>query len=634
MRLRSLFVVPALFVSITLAFAAGDVPSTPAALTDAAKYKKLVFDLAAPEMDGRGPGTKGIDRARDYLVEEFKALGLLPAFKSGGAEPSFLQPFEISAGIRAKEQLLVLLDKNDKTLLSPVLGEQFGARGFSGDGDVTGPAVFVGYGIIDKAQDYNSYAGLEKEPLKGKVAVAYRFEPVDGDGNPKLIKGGKAGQWGEASSLVNKAKWAAEQGAAALVVVDPPSQDRDGVLASVAQTQGSPASIPVMQVTPDVFRAMLRSAGLGDEAIAKQFEREANDAKTKAKPLDGVQIKVKVDMERVKATIHNIAGVLPGSGKLKDEFVVIGGHYDHLGMGDMGSLSRSNKEQVHHGADDNASGTAGVVLSAMHLTKAAKAADAPTDRRSVLFVLFSGEERGLLGSSHMLRKPEELGLKLEQMAVMLNMDMTGRMEGNKLIASGGGSGEKFDEIIVEAAKPLNVHIVSSGGMGIGGSDHQSFHAKNIPAVHFFTGIHSDYHKPSDTADKINIEGGTKTAELVSAITLKLWGNPERVKFVTVRMAHPAAGGPRGSGAYLGIVPNYASLDAEDGCLIDGTSNGSPAAAAGLKSDDVITMWDKKPVKNLRDLTEMIAQSKAGQEITLKVKRAGKEQEIKVKLGTR
>lgn len=602
--------------------------------SDQATYKKLVIDLADPSMEGRGPGTQGIDKARDYLVSELKKIGLEPAFKSAKGEKSFLQEFEISAGIAAKEQELVLLDKAGKVILEPKLNEHFSARGFSGDGKASATLVFIGYGISDPHGAYDSFKTLEKDALKGKVAVAYRYEPVDEEGRPTLIEGAKAGQWGQASSLINKANWAAKHGAAALLVVDPPSQDAGGSMPSVAATQGSAATIPVIQIKPEIFRMMLRSNHLGDVSTAKQWEKEANAGETKVHVLSSVQAKLTVNMERVKATVHNIAGVLPGAGKLKDEYIVIGGHYDHLGFGDMGSLARDGLRQIHHGADDNASGTAGVIISAVALAQAAKASDAPQDRRTILFALFTGEERGLLGSAYMLRKPEEMGIKLEQIDFMLNMDMTGRMNGNKLIASGSGSGEQFEAIMAQAAKPLNLHVASSSGMGIGGSDHQSFHAKSIPAVHFFTGIHPDYHKPSDTADKINVEGGVKSAHLVTSIVMSQWGASERIKFQAVRMAHPAAGGPRGGGAYLGIVPNYASMDATDGCLIDGTSNGSPAAAAGLKPDDKITSWNGKAVKNLQDLTNMLRDSKAGDEITVGLQRSGKPVEIKIKLGTR
>lgn len=618
----------------TTATANAKLASSEVLAKDIERYKQLVIDLASPEMEGRGPGTLGLDKSRDYLVKEFEKIGLVPAFKASNGGSSFLQEFEISAGVAAKQQELVLLDKEGKTLLEPRLGEQYGARGFSGDGQVTASLVFVGYGVVNTHGGYDSFKTLEKDALKGKIAVAYRFEPVDQEGKPTLMLDARAGQWGEASSLVNKAKWAAERGAAALLVVDPPSQDKGGAMPSVAATQGQAASIPVIQIKPDVFRMILRSGGLGDESTAKQWEKEANAGETKAHVFEAVQAKVAVKMERVKATVHNVAGVLPGAGKLKDEYIVIGGHYDHLGFGDIGSLARGGLRQTHHGADDNASGTAGVVISAATLAEAAKAQGAPADRRSILFVLFTGEERGLLGSAHMLRKPEELGIKLEQMVVMLNLDMTGRMEGNKLIASGSGSGDQFEALMSEISKPLNLNVVSSAGMGIGGSDHQSFHAKSIPAVHFFTGIHPDYHKPTDTADKINHEGGTKVAHLVSGMTLKMWDKTERMKFQTVRMAHPAAGGPRGGGAYLGIVPNYASMEATDGCLIDGTSNGSPAEKAGLKPDDKITSWNGKPVKNLHDLTALLAQSKAGDDIKVGLKRAGKDTEIQVKLGTR
>ncbi|MEX2214717.1 MAG: M28 family peptidase [Phycisphaeraceae bacterium] len=597
-------------------------------------YRKLVTDLAAPEMEGRGPATKGLDLARDYLVAEFRKIDLQPAFRAAGeAGPSFTQEFTISAGIRVKAQKLVLVDAEGKELRAPKSGEHYEARGFSGDGKGTAPAVFVGYGVYNKELGYNSF-GDDKELLKGKVAVAFRYEPVDGENKPILIPNGKAGQYGDASNLLSKAKWAAERGAIALVVVDPPTRDKGGRIPTAMETQsGGAGPIPVIQVTSDVLLTMLSEAGLGEASAVKKFESQANDAALAPTPMGKLHIKFEVDMERIKADIHNVAGIIPGLGELKDQYIVVGGHYDHLGHGGMGALGPSGDDKIYFGADDNASGTAGVVMIARHFATLAAAKEQPKDRRAMLFVCFSGEERGLLGSAHMLRQMDELGIKHEQIVAMINLDMVGRMQENKLFAMGVGSGDKLEGVLKEAVKNMNLKLDMSANAA-GGSDHQSFHAKNIPAIHFFTGVHRDYHKPSDTADKVNFEGGVKTVDLCTRIGAALWTSKEPIKYVQVRMAHAGAGGPRGSGAFLGIVPNYASIDAEDGCAIDGTSDGSPAAAAGLKADDVITAWDKTPVKNLRDLTAVLGASKPGQEIKLKIKRDGKEMELKVTLGTR
>jgi Zn-dependent M28 family amino/carboxypeptidase len=337
-----------------------------------------------------------------------------------------------------------------------------------------------------------------------------------------------------------------------------------------------------------------------------------------------------VELTRAKATIHNVAGWLEGKGKLKDQVIVIGAHYDHLGHGGPGAIGKAAPDAIYHGADDNASGTAGVVLLARRF--AALARDRDADRRSLLFVCFSGEERGLLGSQHMLAHIGELGIKHEQMVAMFNFDMIGRMKEDKVIVVGTGSGDLFEKLMKDAAAVTDVKAVSGGA--VGGSDHQSFHARKIPAVHFYTGVHPDYHKPSDTADKVNHEGGVKTVELAARMILPLWASDSKVAWQTVRMAHPAAGGPTGSGAYLGVIPRYADLDANDGAAIDGASPGSPAEAAGLKSDDVIVGWNDKSVKNLQELTDRLRESKPGQEIALKVKRGGMDVVIKVKLGTR
>ena len=609
-------------------------PSADAFKADVEAYRKLVETLSADEMEGRGPATKGLDKARDFLVEEFKKINLEPAFRAAGeAGPSFTQEFSISAGIRVRAQKLVLVDADGKALREPKAGEHYEARGFSGDGKGTAEAIFVGYGVVDAHGGYDSF-GDNKDAIKGKVAVAFRYEPVDGENKPILIPNGKPGQYGAASNLLSKAKWAADRGAVALVVVDPPARDAGGRLPNALETQsGNNAPIPVIQITSDVLTTMTREAGLGGESVVKQFEKQANDASLSPTPLGKVRIQFEVDMERIKADIHNVAGIIPGKGELKDQYIVVGGHYDHLGHGGMGALGPSGNDKIYNGADDNASGTAGVVMIARNFARLAAVKEQPKDRRSMLFVCFSGEERGLLGSAHMLREMEELGIKHEQIVAMINLDMIGRMQENRLFAMGVGSGDKLEGILKEAVQGMDLDLDMKGSAA-GGSDHQSFHAKKIPAIHFFTGVHRDYHKPSDTAEKVNNEGGAKTVELCTRIGALLWTSKEPIEYVQVRMAHPAAGGPRGSGAYLGIVPNYASAEATDGCVIDGTSDGSPAAAAGLKAEDIITAWDKKPIKNLYDLTDALRESKAGQEITLTIKRDGKEMKLKVTLGTR
>ncbi len=638
-------------------------PDASARQRDIERYRKLVTDLAAPEMEGRGPGTKGLEIARDYLVNELKALGLKPAFISKNpGEPTYLQTFDINAGAVAKSLDLVVLDTNGKELMKPKAVEHYNARGFSGNARFEGPAVFVGYAAKSKEQSYDSFAGLDKEALKGKVAIAFRYEPMDEKGKAKWA-GEAPGGWGDLSNLISKAKWAAEHGASALVVVDPPRPNADGPIPTVAGTQaGEMTPIPVIQMTQEVFRAMLRGANLGDVTTPGKWQSAADAGELKPTPMEGIVVKGHVELERKKVAVENVAGVLPGTGELANEYIVIGAHYDHLGHGGMGAIGKSKPGDIYHGADDNASGTAGIVLIAQRFVELAKAdADSPAaggaassgpalganldtnankppaqpkPRRSILFVLFNGEERGLLGSAHMMRSLADLNIKQEQIVAMLNLDMIGRMKDDKVVGVGVGSGDKFEPWVKEAETLAGIKISTSGGDGIGGSDHQSFHTRGIPAIHFFTGVHPDYHKPSDTAEKINVEGGVKVCEATIAIARKMWHSSDKIAFQKVRMAHPAAGGPRGGGAYLGIVPNYASLDADTGCAIDGTSPGSPAEAAGMKTDDVITAWDDKPVKNLKDLTGLIGAAKPGQEVKVKVKRGDKEVELKVKLGTR
>lgn len=631
------------------------VKSDEAIAAELEQYRNYVTELAAPEMEGRGPGTAGLDKARDYIIAEYEKHGLKPAYLQPSGEgdptPGFMQEFEITVGAEPVKQSLALVQPDGSRILEGKAADTFSPRGYSGDGEFDGELVFVGYGIKSKEHEYDSYAGLDSAALKGKVAVAYRYEPLNDKGAPKWVENAHPGQWGPASNLIDKAKWAKAHGAAALVVVDPPSMQKEGPLPSTAETQGRPgqsADIPVVQIKPAVFRAMLRAHGEGEQSFARELQEHADKAAFKPITLKNVHIKGEVELEKRKAKVHNVAGYLPGWGKLKDEIIVIGAHYDHLGLGGAASLARGDdrgKELIHHGADDNASGTAAVLMLTRWFHEWENSPSLPArneddlGRRTLLFVCFSAEERGLLGSAHMVKHPNETtidgesGIELSQISAMLNMDMVGRMKDKTLLCVGTGSGDRFDELIKKSAEGLDLKA-NVQGRSAGGSDHMSFQAKKIPAVHFYTGVHKDYHKPSDTAEKVNVEGAVQTCFLLAGIVQNYWQDATPIKFNTVRMAHPAAGGPRGSGAYLGVLPNYASLEAEDGCAIDGVSDGSPAAQAGLKADDVIVGWNKRTIKNLYDLTAAIRESKAGDEVNVKVKRDGKEIEIKVKLGTR
>lgn len=618
--------------------AANPVPATlpttnlaaePTRLSAAAKeYFSLVAYLADPAREGRGPGTKGIDQARDFLVEHLRRAGLQGAF--GG---SFCQPLSIRSGVKVVKQELAAAGK-DAPAETFKPGKDFNPLGFSAGRAFEGAAVFVGYGVVRKEAGYDSFAGGAKDSLRGKVAVTFRYEPQDAKG--VSLWTGKAGQWTDAAGLTRKAQWAAERGAEALLLVNPPAHD-DGKLHTTAGTAyGRAAKLPVLHVSSGVLARLLRAAGEADAAgAARKLQADADGKEPKPRELAGVTVRGEVELQAVKATVHNVAGVLAGSGKLADEVVVVGAHYDHIGYGEFASMGgAAARGKVHPGADDNASGAAGVVTLAGWFTdRLAGRAEppAPPDRRAVVFACFTGEERGLLGSGYMAGHLSDMAVKAENIAAMINMDMIGRLQNGRLSIWGSDSGDRWKEILAAAAKRTKL-TVRWGGGGFGPSDHSSFYRLKIPVLSFFTGGHRDIHRPTDTVDKINAEGAVGVLRVVADVIEKAWADPVRIKYLPPKKARPTT--RRGKGAYLGVMPEpFAPADGK-GCELASVLDGGPAAEAGLKAGDAIVAWNGRKIADAAAMSAELARHAPGQTVKLKVRRKDQLLDLTVKLGQR
>lgn len=633
--LRSYVLIPLMFA--LLAAGCGGAPAAVQApvASEAAVFQEIVADLAAPEMQGRGAGYAGLDLARDYVVEAFEAAGLAPGFIGPAGERQYTQPLEVDLGAEATEQRLVLERRaGEPVRFEP--GGDFNALGLSGEGAFAGEAAFVGYGIIAPEHGYDSYAGLGRDALQGKVAIAFRYEPMDADGRSLWAQGDGRGRWTEAASLVNKAEWAAEHGAEALLVVNPPAVDSGGSLRSTAATTAADdAPIPVMHIRGETFRQILRAAGRSATSAARVHEDRANKRPQPVDELAGVRLHGFVDIERPKATVHNVAGVVPGSGELADEVVVVGAHYDHLGFGEVGSMAEDDQPQLHPGADDNASGVAGLILLAERMQDFA-AAHPDTPRRTVLFLAFSAEERGLLGSAHLVRQPEELAVDLNEVTAMVNLDMIGRLR-DELWVFGSETGSAWKSLIEEAKDELPADVeVNLTGTGVGMSDHTSFYTRQVPVLHLFTGMHDEYHRPTDVAELVNAEGGVVVVAFVAEILEDLATMPEPMRFIASdsATAHGDAAMFDDHGARLGVMPDYRTMEGGDGAAITGVAPGSAAAEAGLAAGDVIVAWDGEPVANVRQLTRVIRESRPGQEVRVTVRRDEQTLEKQVTLGSR
>lgn len=571
------------------------------AAQEAETYVEWVTKLASPQLEGRGVGTEGIVRAREYIAAHFKSAGLKGAFDGG-----MTQKFEVRAGVRCVRRALSVVARGPKGEVEAKPGEDFVPFGFSASQAFRGEAVFVGYAIASAGRKYSSLGAAGKDAVRGKVAVALRYEPHDAKG--KSLWTQRAGSWSREAGLIGKAGWAAKHGAAALLIVNPPSRRADG-LVSTSRTAFPAAKVPVLHVTEAFLKRILTAAGRDEKAYQKLIDK-ANGAGG-VDPL-GVTLAGRVELKPYTSGLHNVAAVLPGSGKLADEYVIVGAHYDHIGFG------RSGRKRLHPGADDNASGTAGVMMLAKCFSR--RAADLPTPRRTIVFVTFAGEEIGLRGSRHMVAHPADLGIRREQITAMVNMDMIGRLKDDRLAVWGVDSGKGLRGLVGELGGKSGLKLRLGGS--IGPSDHAAFYTAKVPVVGLITGIHRDMHRPTDTADKINGEGAVKVLRFAETLVTALATRPERIAYTPLP--------PRSRRAYLGVMPDPSA----DRCRLARIVPDGPADKAGLRDGDVLVTWAGKPIADVDAMRAQLARSKPGQKVRIQLLRGTEKVDLTVRLGGR
>jgi len=599
----------ALAVLVLAVFAAAlpaDITSA-SSTPDPQRFLTDVKDLSAPRMEGRGAGTKGISRAAHLIEQRYKSLGLKPAGTAG-----YFQPFTVITGARLKgKNHLAVQDANSKKELK--INEDFVPFSFSSSGSVSGPLVFTGYGASADEFKYDDYADVD---VKDKIVVVLRYEPEG-----FAAKSGNQGTTRH-SQLITKAINARNHGAKAIVLVNGKLGDGEEDLLTRFGAVSGPEDVGIvfLQVKNAVADAWFKAAGKSLPDVQKQINDSSKPASF-AFP-DDLHASVSVNIESTRATVNNVLAYLPGK---TDEYVIVGAHYDHLGRGNFDSLAPSQIGQIHPGADDNASGTAGVLELARLF--------APMQgqlQRGILFSSFAGEELGLLGSAYWVKEPT---LPLEKAVAMLNMDMIGRIKDKKVFVGGVGTGSTFKTMLEQADAKSGLKFEYSAG-GYSASDHTSYVSKKIPVLFFFSGLHSDYHKPSDTWEKINPNDAAVLLGLVYNVTLQLANAQERPAFVNVVEDSPGttAGGGRGYGPYFGSIPDFGQI--ENGVRFSDVRPGSPAAKAGLKAGDVLVQFGDKPIKNLYDFTDALRRSKVGDVVEVKVLRDGQPVTAKVKLEQR
>lgn len=584
------------------------VAAPPSSGADAHRFIEDVKFLASPELEGRGAGSVGLERAAAYIAERFRSLGLRPAGDAG----SFLQAFTVTTDAKAgPANHLIVVDQNRERTLR--MGTDFTPISFSSNRSVKGRVIFAGYGITADEFHYDDYAHID---VKDSIVLVLRDEPP----SFHTDKAQKEQVWTHHANLIEKAINARNHGAAAILFVNPesPQQPEDTLIRFGSIAGPEDAGIAIGQVTRAVAGEWL-SAGKSLSALQTQIDKEPSPASF-VLPED-VHVSLQVDVEREHATVHNVAGYLPGQ---TSEYVVLGAHFDHLGFGNESSLAPSLIGHVHPGADDNASGTSGLLELARLLSSGSG-----ERKRGILFLAFSGEEIGLLGSAHWVNNPT---LPLDGAIAMINMDMIGRVSGSKLYIGGTGTGSTFEPMLKRLTAGYDFKIDFSAG-GYSSSDHTSFVSKGVPVLFFFSGLHADYHKPSDTWEKIDAVSAARVVDLVYDVTVDLDAAADRPKFVKV--VEPAVPGGRpgsGYGPYFGSIPDFGPV--ETGVRFSDVRPGSPAEKAGLRGGDILIQFGDKPIRNLYDFTFALRSSKVGDVVEVKVLRDGKEITAKVKLEQR
>jgi len=571
-------------------------------------YLNHIKYLASPELKGRATGSPELETAANYIASQFQSFGVKPVPGS-----AYEQAFTTTVGAR-----LGANNRFEANTSSLALRNGFIPFSFSSSGTVTAPVVFVGYGITANEYHYDDYAGVD---VKDKIVLLVRHEPQENDDKSVFL--GK--DLTQHSTFAIKAVNAKMHGARGVILVNdsyPHHTPQEDQLTPFGQATGpTDAGVLFVQVKESTAEAWFKAEGRDLHEILDGIDK---DLKPRSVELNKLTVSMTLDIRHDTKTVHNVAAYLPGK---TSEYVIIGAHYDHLGLGDEHSLAPSQIGTIHPGADDNASGTAGVIELARWFAKQ------PPQQRGILFITFAGEELGLLGSNYYTGHPL---LPLDKAVTMLNMDMIGRIRSTgKVYVNGTGTGSTLGKLVDSVKVPDPLKIDLSDATGYGGSDHMSFTVKQVPVLFFFSGLHGDYHKPSDTWDKIDAPAAARLLGYVAQIATRLANDSERPTFQ--RVAEPKA--PSGSSSSSsGYGPNFGSIPDFDeppkGVRFADVRDGTPAAKAGLKAGDILIEFDGKDIGNLYDFTYALQAHKPGDEVLVKVLRGSQTIEAKVLLTER
>ena len=575
------------------------------------RFQNHVNYLASDKLEGRGVGSHGIELASDYIAREFTAIGLEPAGDDGTYFQTF--PMTLRRTLIDESRLAFTGDKVERCQ-----GEDFIPFNFSSDESFSGGVVFCGYGIINPDKAFDDFKDVD---LTGKVALILDGEPAswaDENGNPTSH-----------SMQRSKVYNAKDRGAVAVLMVSPKPAAGEADRLTEFVAEGADAyGIPAFHITRAFVDDRLTAARVG---TLDELQQKLDAGGFASAELAHAQVSGQASFKKISAPTRNVLGIRRGVGPHADEFVVIGAHYDHLGIRKpmmrkfkAGKLVAEDvPAQIHNGADDNASGTSGLIEVARMF------ASAPPPDRSIVFIAFTGEESGVHGSKYYIEHPV---VPVDHTVAMLNMDMIGRLKpgDDHVTVFGARCGKEFMDILEPAGRAAGLTIAPAVDEG-GKSDHAVFVRKQIPSMHFFSGNHPDYHQPTDDADKINAAGGAKIATLVYDVAKDLAMRDGRPEFQVVKSEkkEPPAGTPSYR-VVMGLTPGFTD-DGKPGMGVDAVSPEGPAEIAGMKAGDRIVRVGGKSVANVYDYMAATRNNKAGDTVEVVVLRDGQEQTLKVTL---
>lgn len=577
-----------------------------------AQLRRDVEFLASAELEGRMTGTQGETAAVDYIAERLAAIGAVPLPGTEGLR----LPFEFTAGMDdAGSTVTLLLPDGEKRTWNGI--EQVQALSFSDNGSVSGELVFAGYGLSvpeGRELSYDSYATLD---VKDKIVVVLRYVPEDVEQESRAVLA-------QYSGLRYKALHARELGAKALLVVTGPRSPNAG------------------ETVPMTFDTALSGSGivaasLGGEVAEALFEHvedksleQAQEALDTGNPhvtgfdVPGIRMTLETEVKRERRIGHNVVGYFPAADPDRaDGYIVLGAHLDHLGHGNHGS-SLADKEdagKIHHGADDNASGVAALLAAAAELA-------GKPGRHPVVVAFWSGEEIGLVGSSRFI---QQAVLPTEAIRAYVNLDMVGRMEKNRLVLQSVGSSPVWPRLIERTNVVVGFDVNTQADPYLP-TDSTAFYQTGIPALHIFTGAHDDYHKPSDTADKINYEDLERVVRFASLLARRLRDLEERPAYAEVARPESSDTDRDTVRAYTGTIPDY--TQEVEGLLLGGVVGDGPADQAGLQKGDIIIEFAGRSITNIYDYTFALDVARAGERVKVVFLRDGERQETTIVPATR